>query len=276
MKSYRILGSIALIIALPLGTAALAESSTERSNPVAEQSGGTLPSDSSLGQSNVTPLAFDNPGNFTIGGYLGVGTDSPERAVHLKGSNSVFRMDRSTDSAAFLLVRTDETGQPLKTFVVGVNASGNQGEFIINDLGSAVGGGGLRRMTIDNSGDVEFTGAVRALEFIPTSSLRFKSNIRALHNPRDTMNRLRGVQFDWKATGKPALGLIAEEVAEVLPEVVSCGKDGQAQGVNYDSLVALLVEASKARQREIDTLAAEIDRLETEAKSELKKLGASR
>jgi hypothetical protein len=109
-------------------------------------------------------------------------------------------------------------------------------------------------MTIDNSGEVEFTGAVRAAEFIPTSSLRFKTNIRALENPLKTVSQLRGVQFDWKATGKPALGLIAEEVAEVLPEVVSLEADGQTRGVNYDSLVALLVEASKAQERELEAL----------------------
>jgi hypothetical protein len=47
----------------------------------------------------------------------------------------------------------------LKNFVVGVDASGtNQGEFIINDLGTALGGPGSRRLTIENDGDVIING----------------------------------------------------------------------------------------------------------------------
>jgi hypothetical protein len=54
-----------------------------------------------------------------------------------------------------MLVRIDSLGNPLKTFVVGVNASGsNTGEFIINDLGTEVSGPGNRRMTIDNNGNI--------------------------------------------------------------------------------------------------------------------------
>ena len=94
---------------------------------------------------------------------VGIGTPAPARQLHLKGDNAVFRMDRSTDTAAFMLVRTDAGGTPQKTFVVGTNASGaNTGEFVINDLGTAVAGPGTRRMTITNNGAVDFTGIVTA------------------------------------------------------------------------------------------------------------------
>ena len=105
-----------------------------------------------------------------VNGSLGIGT-TPARQLHLRGPNAVFRMDRSADTAAFMLVRTDVSGNPLKTFVVGTNASGvNTGEFIINDLGTAVGGAGTRRMTITNNGAVEFTGIVTAPQVIEMSS----------------------------------------------------------------------------------------------------------
>jgi hypothetical protein len=213
----------------------------------------------------------DVPGNWTIAGYLGVGTDSPERAVHLRGSNAVFRMDRSMDTAAFLLVRTDSLGNPLKTFVVGVNASGpNQGEFIINDIGAAVGGAGERRMTITNSGATIFTGSVTAAEYFVPSSIRFKKNVRALDDPLGKLAQLRGVTFEWKETGDASLGLIAEEVAQVLPEAVSWDEEGKAVvGVNYNGLVALLVEATKAQQDEVEAMSTEIDRLTEEVRSEM-------
>ncbi len=157
-------------------------------------------------------------------------------------------MDRTVDTAAFMLVRTDAGGTPQKTFVVGTNATGaNQGEFVINDLGTAVTGPGTRRMRITNLGAVEFTGIVTAPQFIPMSSITFKTNVQTYENALDTVNRLRGVRFDWKETGKPSVGLIAEEVDRVIPEVVS-HEGGAARGVNYDSIVGVLVEAVKEQQ----------------------------
>jgi hypothetical protein len=218
-------------------------------------------------------LAYNATGNFTIGGYLGVGTDTPQRAVHLVGSNAVFRMDRSADTAAFLLVRTDDLGNPLKTFVVGANASGpNQGEFIINDIGAAVGGAGQRRMTITNNGDTIFGGNVTATQYFTTSSIRYKENVRRLEDPIGKLEQLRGVRFNWKASGAASLGVIAEEVAQVLPEAVSWNAEHkQAVGVNYDGLVALLIETAKAQQTDIETLTTEIDDLTKRVESELQR-----
>jgi len=180
---------------------------------------------------------------------VGIGTTTPARQLHLAGPNAVFRMDRTTDTASFILVRTDPTGAtPWKAFVVGTNATGvNQGEFIINDIGAAVGGGGNRRMTIMNDGTVDFTGTVVAPHFASPSSIALKTNVQTLENALDTISRLRGVSFSWKDSGKSAVGLIAEEVNEVLPELV-VQEGGKARGVNYANLVAVLVEAVKEQQ----------------------------
>jgi hypothetical protein len=229
-----------------------------------------------------------------IDGSLGVGT-TPVRQLHVAGSNAVFRMDRSVDTASFMLVRTDAGGNPMKTFVVGTNATGvNQGEFVINDLGTQVAGPGNRRMTITNNGAVDFTGIVSAPQVIETSSIAFKTNVQTYENALEKVNRLRGVRFDWKESGKPSVGLIAEEVEGVVPEIVfHGGNGGAATGVNYSGLVGVLVEAVKeqqeamtkqeerinkqqeinAQQREINTqqreaisqLMAEINRLKSKA-----------
>jgi hypothetical protein len=103
---------------------------------------------------------------------VGIGTSVPARQLHIVGEQAVFRMDRPADTAAFMLVRTDVSGNPLKTFVVGANASGsNNGSFVINDLGTGVSGAGTRRLTIDNNGNATFTNSVYALSFVPTSSI---------------------------------------------------------------------------------------------------------
>ena len=180
---------------------------------------------------------------------VGIGTPAPERQLHIKGANAVFRMDRPGDTAAFMLVRTSAAGAPLKTFVVGANASGtNNGELVVNDLGTAVSGAGIRRMTIKTNGAVQFTGTVTAAGYYTSSSLALKDNVRTFVNALDTVNRLRGVRFDWKESGQPAVGLIAEEVENVVPEVITRADNGTAAGVSYASLVGVLVEAVKEQQ----------------------------
>jgi hypothetical protein len=190
---------------------------------------------------------------------VGIGLTNPDRQLHLRGSNATFRMDRSVDTAAFLLVRTNTAGTPLKTFVVGANAAGsNNGEFIINDLGAAVTGGGARRMTITNAGEAHFTNTVRAPNFVSTSSRRFKEDVVPLADALALARQLQGVRFVWKDTGRPALGLIAEDVAAVLPEVVERDADGQAAAVNYPALVAVLVEAVKNQQAQMEVQDAKL------------------
>ena len=185
---------------------------------------------------------------------VGIGTSAPVRQLHVVGDQATFRMDRPTNTTAFMLVRTDGSGNPLKTFVVGTNASAsNTGEFVINDLGTAVSGGGSRRMTIATDGSVNFPGAVTGASFTPVSSIAHKTNVKTYDNALETVKKLRGVSFNWKDSGKPSVGLIAEEVDKVIPEVVA-HNDKDATGVNYDSLVGVLVEAVKEQQTELDTL----------------------
>jgi hypothetical protein len=204
-------------------------------------------------------LTVNNSGN------VGLGIQSGARQLHLLGSNAVFRMDRSTDTAAFLMVRTDGAFNPWKTFVVGTNASGpNNGEFIINDLGQATAGGGARRMTITNAGNVFFTGSVFAPGYGSVSSRELKDNIQTISNPLETVSKLRGVRFDWKESGEPALGFIAEEVADVLPEVVIHDEEtGETTGMSYLELVPVLVEAVKAQQAELDRMRLQVLTLES-------------
>ena len=84
------------------------------------------------------------------------------------------------------------------------------------------------------------------------SSRRWKTNIQPLHNALRMVEQLQGVSYDLKDSGKHEIGVIAEEVGEVVPEVVSYEENGKdARGVDYSRLTALLIEAVKQQQREI-------------------------
>ena len=83
------------------------------------------------------------------------------------------------------------------------------------------------------------------------SSRRWKTNIQTLHGALGKVEQLRGVSYDLKANGKHEVGVIAEEVGAVVPEVVSYEANGKdARGVDYSRLTALLIEATKEQQRE--------------------------
>jgi hypothetical protein len=108
-------------------------------------------------------------------------------------------------------------------------------------------------------------GRGRANGWVTYSSGRWKTNIDVISDPVEKVKKLRGVYFDWKETGTHDIGLIAEEVAEVIPEVVGYEKDsGNAESLDYGRLVALLVEAVKEQQAQMEQQDAERTELRAE------------
>jgi hypothetical protein len=101
--------------------------------------------------------------------------------------------------------------------------------------------------------------------FITTSDARHKENIQALSYGLAEVTALRPVAFTWKDRQDDGLqyGLIAQEVRQVLPELVS-GDDGPngSLGLNYSGLVPVLVQAIQEQQAQIDTQAEQIGALE--------------
>jgi len=105
------------------------------------------------------------------------------------------------------------------------------------------------------------------------SSRRFKSNVTTIEHALDKVVQLRGVMFDWKENGKHDIGLIAEEVGQVIPEVVKYEDNGvDAQSVDYSRLVAVLIEATKEQQKQIAQQHDSIETLRREKDSQLVEL----
>jgi hypothetical protein len=97
-----------------------------------------------------------------------------------------------------------------------------------------------------------------------SSSIRWKSNVEPIEEPLEKISRLRGVTYDWDAEhgGHHDIGMIAEEVGAVLPEIVQYEENGvDAIGMDYSKLTPLLVEAVNALRAEKD---AEIAKLRAE------------
>jgi hypothetical protein len=96
--------------------------------------------------------------------------------------------------------------------------------------------------------------------FNQSSDLTLKTNINTLTNPLDKITALRGVSFNWIESGEPSIGFVAQEVQEVLPELVQ-GMEG-GLSVEYSNIVAVAVEAIKELKAENDDLKARLEALE--------------
>lgn len=94
------------------------------------------------------------------------------------------------------------------------------------------------------------------------SSVRWKKNIRSIDHALAKVQMLHGRYFDWKIDGKHDIGLIAEEVADVIPEIVTFEENGvDARSVDYSRIVALLIEAIKEQQLMIKSLNARLEKV---------------
>ena len=95
-----------------------------------------------------------------------------------------------------------------------------------------------------------------------TSMREAKTNIENMGNMLPAVLQMQGVKFDWKEDsygGKDNFGFIAEDMQEILPEVVTCSNEGKAAGIQYSKLTAVLVEAIKEQQIQIDELKSKLN-----------------
>ena len=114
-------------------------------------------------------------------------------------------------------------------------------------------------------GDIDATGNITAYY---TSDLRLKKNIKLIQDPLDKLKEINGVTFDWKEgftnihkfEGND-IGVIAQEVESVIPNIVRQHKTNGYRSVQYDKLTPLLIEAVKELSKKVDSLEKEIKQL---------------
>jgi hypothetical protein len=120
--------------------------------------------------------------------------------------------------------------------------------------------GNAERVRIDSLGRVgigtnkpgfalDVAGVVRASGFVGPSDARLKTNVGRLFHVLEKLEKVRGVSFDWKAVSREApdrrqIGVIAQELETVFPELVTRSADGY-RAVDYGRLTAVLLEGIK-------------------------------
>jgi hypothetical protein len=96
-----------------------------------------------------------------------------------------------------------------------------------------------------------------------TSDERLKTNVKTIENGLEKVLSLRGVEYDRIDIDAHQIGVIAQEVEKIVPEVVSTNSETGTKSVAYGNLVGVLIEAIKDLKVEISELKEKVDKLET-------------
>jgi hypothetical protein len=108
-----------------------------------------------------------------------------------------------------------------------------------------------------NSSGIVVTGVTTSTDFNSSSDASLKKDIVTISNGLELVEKLRGVNFTWIADDRPSAGVIAQEVEEVLPQIV--GGDVH-KAVNYNGLIGVLIEAVKELSAEVKKLKDQLNK----------------
>lgn len=254
----------------------LALSSGTESAPSFTFTGNT---DTGISRSSANTLNFSTSGvsrmQIAPNGNLGVGTSTPTFKLHVIdtsntglrvqtniaggtvasfGGNGTFAIDspgieggrfKVTESGLVTIGR-DSVGGDLTVY----------GNTLLNTVTVANG------ITLNALGTGGFTTLCRnasAQISNCSSSLRYKNNIGNFTSGLDLLKRLRPVSFTWKQGGTRDMGLVAEDVAQVEPLLVTRNEKGEVEGVKYDRLSIVLINAVKEQQATIQALQKQVN-----------------
>ena len=106
-----------------------------------------------------------------------------------------------------------------------------------------------------SNGDFHATGDVIAFSTTPSDS-KLKKNVKDIEYGLDTVMKLNPKQYDWKKDNRHDIGFIAQEVEEVIPEVVKDKEwfDDKIKTLDYEKLTAVLIKAVQELKEEIEEL----------------------
>ena len=243
-------------------------------------SGNTLSLSSGGGSVSLAP--FVSPWSSTggnvyynqAGGSVGIGTTSPLAKLHITSAASEDALRVMVGSTTRLRVLANGGVS------VGANSQNTPAEGLYVHKDARINGrvypNSDNTFTLGQA-SLRWSAVYAANGFIQTSDRRLKQDISPLPYGLSTLMALQPVSFRWKSDpdGPRKIGLIAQEVQAVLPEVVHQAEDPEAPlGVNYAELAPLLIQAIQEQQRLMEAQAAKIGNLEHVIEAQTTKIGS--
>lgn len=208
--------------------------------------------------SSTAGAVYYNGTTRSIGRFYG-GTTNPENDTRLNYDGhfhcTLFNgpLSGNADTATALQTARTINGTSFNG-TANITVPGNFANRTTNESGHAVFIGtsatGNRAMYTNTSYRFNpSSGQLSATDFNSTSDVNLKDNISDIHNALEIVSRMRGVTYTWKDTGASGVGVIAQEIEQVLPQVVS--DNGDHKTVSYGNIVGVLIEAIKQLQQEV-------------------------
>jgi len=196
---------------------------------------------------------------------VGIGTNSPNAKLEVSGSGIV-RARVNSDSDARLTLSVNNV--PKWSVQSITDSNGNNYFGIWNE---ATGTSAIDVFPTSNVVEIKhFRGGGDTLVChyfgqlaYCSSSLRYKTNIAPFGSGLNLVKQLSPITFNWKEGGKKDFGLGAEDVEKIEPLLVSYNDKGEVEGVKYDRIAVVAINAIKEQQAEIESLKNQVAALDS-------------
>jgi hypothetical protein len=200
-------------------------------------------SDNTSGNAATVTNGVYTTGNQSIAGIKTfsnlIATNPMINSASSSNDASVMQWRYDTSDAYRLRLKQTVTSGVVRWNFSQTNNNTNFEDVLVLDRGN-VGVG-----TSSPSSKLEVSGELKATTITETSSIALKQNIEPLKSGLEKILQLTPVSYERKSNNKNEIGLIAEDVAEVMPELVSFDEEGKPVGIHYSKLSVLLIQALK-------------------------------
>jgi hypothetical protein len=223
----------------------------------------------------------------SVSGNVGIGAAPPTEKLDVAGTVNMTGFKMNTGSSAGYDLTSDGSGvgtwqeapggeidgSGTANYIPKFTSSTTLGNSIVYEAGAGI---GIQTPAPTHTLDVNGNARIRNLPpgggntvvadgsgalWRSVSSRRYKENIRVLGVDPDKVFQLTPVRFNWKTMDLEDVGLIAEDVHQVIPDLVTYDNEGRPDGVKYDRLAIYLLEVVKAQQERISALEKEVAEL---------------
>ena len=219
----------------------------------------TIATNATNANTSSTIVARDASGNFNAGIITATFSGNATTATNISNAGTVTLASATESNSIYITQPSYTTDQPVKLlnfdWYGNLWSLGNIRSASTPSNGFGIYSSGTETARFTTSG-LTVVGTVTA-----NSDIKLKTNIKTILNALDKVSRLRGVEYDRVDYIKHEIGVIAQEVEEVIPEVVIDNYGTKA--VAYSNLVGLLIEAIKEQNQKMDDLTEELNNLKT-------------